>query len=80
MYAPNVVGALLSLAQVGAFALYSSGRWKGAAAGMGGAGGSGHVKRPSLSEFLLESAPHGAGSSPTGSLGGSGGGQEVTLL
>lgn len=76
MYAPNVVGALLSLAQVGAFALYSSSRWKGAAAG--GAAGS-HVKRPSLSEFLLESAPHGAGSSPTGSIGGSGG-QEVTLL
>lgn len=79
MYAPNVVGALLSLAQVGAFTLYSSSRWKGAA-GAGGVGGGGHTKRPSLSEFLLESAPHGAGSSPTGSLGGSGGGQHVTLL
>lgn len=76
MYAPNVVGAVLSLAQVGAFVLYSSGRKGGPIAGAGGAAGA-HNKRPSLSEFLLEAPPHGAGSSPTGSTGG---GQEVTLL
>lgn len=76
VYAPNIVGAVLSLAQVGAFALYRSGR-KGAARGAAGANGSGS-KRPSLSEFLLEQPPHGAGSSPAGSIGS--GGQEVTLL
>lgn len=74
VYAPNVVGALLSLAQVGAFVLYSSPRWKGAAAAAAGVNLA--AKRPSLSEFLLE-APHGAGGSP---VAGGSGGQEVTLL
>jgi hypothetical protein len=75
VYAPNIVGALLSLAQVGVFALYRNRRGSAAAAA------SGANKRPSLSEFLLE-PPHGAGGSPTGSLSGSGGekSQEVTLL
>ncbi len=72
VYAPNVVGAFLSLAQVGAFVLYSR---NGGGRRGGAGGGGGGAKKPSLSEFLLE-VPHGAGGSPAESLNG----QEVTLL